>query len=70
VYVSDADKADDVETMHNDILKKMIVEKFGRIRSIFLDNLQCEDFHEEGILKLDQLADAISSCNDGDDEVE
>ena len=29
-YVSDVDKADDVSSMHEDILKRMIVDNFGR----------------------------------------
>lgn len=44
LYVDDEAKADDMRTMHEDILKKMVVDNFGRQRSNFLDMLQCEDY--------------------------
>jgi len=53
LYTEDAAKADDVKTMHEDMLRRMIVDNFGRQRTSFVDMLQCEDYDEEGILKLE-----------------
>ena len=46
LYTDTAAKADDIRTMHEEILKKMIVDNFGRQRSTFLDMLQCEDYED------------------------
>lgn len=46
----------------------MIVDKFGRSKQAFIDNLQCEDYEEEGILDLVQLREAISSFEEDLDE--
>ena len=67
LYVEDEGRADDVTTMHEDILKRMVVDNFGRQRSAFVDSLQCEDYEEDGILKLGQVSEAIVST---DEEVE
>jgi hypothetical protein len=42
----------------------MIVDRFGRSKQAFIDNLQCEDYEEEGILDLVQLREAISSFDE------
>ena len=67
LYVDIESKADDVKTMHEDLMKKMVVDNFGRQRTNFVDMLQTEDLCEEGILKLEQVREVIVSC---DEEVE
>jgi len=39
LYVDGEARADDAKTMHEDTLKRMIVERFGRQRTSFVDML-------------------------------
>ena len=39
LYVDIESKADDVKTMHEDLMKKMVVDNFGRQRTNFVDML-------------------------------
>ena len=50
--------------VHEEYLKKLIVENFGRYRETLVEALRCEDYDEEGLLELSQLHEAISTVNE------
>jgi len=48
--------------------QRLVIDRLGRHKQSFIDNLQCEDYDEEGILDLVQLREAIISFDDDIDD--
>lgn len=67
---SEDQECDDSLYVSQELMQKLIVERFGRSKQSFIESLKCEDYDEEGILDLVQLKEAIISYDeDLDDEL-